>query len=147
MVLRDPATPPPCRSTPSFEHNGTTQYSSLPGQLRLQLSLKPCSRGENGCQREGLRWSRTSFRGWGLLWRSGATQTRSSIAHSGSNFNFIRRDNFVADRSQKEVWRCVRGEGVWEGRHVRRVPVGMSRFLEFQIRVHSSGVAVRVVDQ
>jgi len=57
----------------------------------------------------------------------------------GPNLNRTRQGGFVADCSQEEVRRCVRGEGVWESRHVRRVSVGMSSFLEFQMRiVHST---------
>ena len=65
----------------------------------------------------------------------------------GLIFNCTRQGNFVADCSQEEVWRRVRGEGVWEGRHLRRVSVGMSRFLEFRARVYSSGAAFRAADQ
>ena len=65
----------------------------------------------------------------------------------GPIFNFICRGNFATNSSQEDIWRCICGEGVWEGRHVRRVPLGMSRFLEPHTRVHSSGIAFRVVDQ
>ena len=126
------STQPPCRLTP----NGLTQFSSVLGPSSSLSSPKACTRGENGYRRGGPRWSPTSFRGWGPLWNLGETRTRFSVAHSESR-SAIGATAWLTSL-QEEVRRRIHDEGLWEGRHVCRLPVGMPSFSEPRVYIHSS---------
>jgi len=52
------------------------------GAVVLAVATQTLYKKRKRVQRAEPQWSRTSFHGWGLRWKSGEIQTRFSITHS-----------------------------------------------------------------
>ena len=109
-----------CRLTFTFQCYGLARSSLLLGLLPSPSLLMRCTRSGGGCGRAGPRWSRTSFPGSGPRWRLEGVQMLFSTVHSR-----LSNARCVLTCSQEGIRRRVRGENIWEGRHICRISVCM----------------------